>query len=93
MPINCKGINASRINIPKSGIKYNQLIIVIRGEPINLVWPPKGFNKFNYNIRYTTVVVITNSTKIISSIVPSPRYPDHINVDVKFQTCTENVQS
>jgi hypothetical protein len=35
MPINCKGINASGIHIPKSGIKYNQLIIVIRGEPIN----------------------------------------------------------
>jgi hypothetical protein len=140
MPINCKGINASRIHIPKSGIKYNQLIIVIRGEPINLVpppkrfnkleltdvkqvllslihilsgkrikWftdnqnvvsivskgstktvlqelaldifiaclklpinlvrPPKRFNKFNYKIRYTTVVVITNSTKIISSVV------------------------
>jgi hypothetical protein len=29
MPINCKGINASGIHIPKSGIKYNQLIIVI----------------------------------------------------------------
>jgi hypothetical protein len=39
----CKGINAGGIHIPKSGIKYNQLIIVIRGEPINLVWPPKGF--------------------------------------------------
>jgi hypothetical protein len=37
-------------------------IIVIRGEPINLVWPPKGFNKFKYNIRYTPVVMITNST-------------------------------
>jgi hypothetical protein len=42
-------INASGIHIPKSGIKYNQFIIVIRGEPINLVWPPKGFNKFKYN--------------------------------------------
>jgi hypothetical protein len=69
MPINCKGINASGIHIPKSGIKYNQFIIVIRGEPINLVWPPKGFNKFKYNIRYTPVVMITNYTKIISSIV------------------------
>jgi hypothetical protein len=55
MPINCKGINASGIHNPKSGIKYNQLIIVIRGEPINLVWSPKGFNKFKYNIRYTPV--------------------------------------
>jgi hypothetical protein len=61
MPINCKGINASGIRIPKSGIKYNQLIIVIRGEPINLVWPPKGFNKFKYNIRYTPVVMITHT--------------------------------
>ena len=69
MPINSKGINASGIHIPKSGIKYNQLIIVIRGEAINLVWPPKGFNKLKYNIRYTPVVMITNSTKIISFIV------------------------
>jgi hypothetical protein len=115
MPINCKGINASGIHIPKSGIKYNQFIIVIRGEPINLVWPletpithgmwlnsEKGnsstwkeltavkqvllsvihilsgkrikwftdnLNKFKYNIRYTPVVMITNYTKIMSSIV------------------------
>jgi hypothetical protein len=69
MPINSKGINASGIHIPKSGIKYNQLKIVIRGELINLVWPPKGFNKFKYNIRYTPVVMITNSTKIISFII------------------------
>jgi hypothetical protein len=43
--------------------------LALRGEPINLVWPPKGFNKFKYNIRYTPVVMITNYTKIISSIV------------------------
>jgi hypothetical protein len=60
---------AGVIVIPKSGIKYNRFIIVIRGEPINLVWPPKGFNKFKYDIRYTPVVMITNYTKIISSIV------------------------
>jgi hypothetical protein len=38
MPINCKGINTSGIHIPKSGIKYNQFIIVIRGEPIRIKW-------------------------------------------------------